>query len=212
MRFRVRGHVLSLLLLPADLHRGRPPAAAASARHEPRLRLALQTLEGGVDASRVEAREEHDAGRAMRSGPDQRGDHAEVFRAATAQHRARLDDDGLDGVAAGPLESGTALAHTISRPFDLGRNCPRHDAHPNTAGPANRRRADHRQYMPRIAAVSTMVHSTSSFGGSAKTTVMTTTHAMAIRLTAPPARPSVHGAVKGVVCSPRPRRRLRQLR
>jgi hypothetical protein len=42
--------------------------------------------------------------------------------------------------------------------------------------------------------------------------VMKATHTSATTLIAGPKRPRLHGAEAGVVCSPTPRRRLRQLR
>src|SRR2546422_8847151 len=69
-----------------------------------------------------------------------------------------------------------------------------------------------RQYAARASTSNSIVHSTSSFGGKTNTIVMTTTHTMATAFTAGPRRPRLHGAVARVANSPRPRRRLRQLR
>src|SRR2546425_10074462 len=78
------------------------------------------------------------------------------------------------------------------------------------AGPTKRRRAESAQYRAISAPSSSIVHSTSSLGGSAKTTLITSTQRMATALMAPPKRPRLHGAVARVAYSPLLRRRFRQ--
>lgn len=64
------------------------------------------------------------------------------------------------------------------------------------AGPRKRVRAESSQYAVSATATKSIVQSTSSFGGSMKTTVMMAIQTMATTFTSGAARPSVHGVYR----------------